>query len=202
MYRFRTRSVLASPRLRRAKLLVLLLGVLLAAAAHATAADQVAPRQLWLYYPTNLMVDENVDKLEAIFRRAAAAGYSHVNITDSKFSTLDTMPPNYFHNVERVKHIAAELHLGTGAGAVSDGLVKRAAVITIRTWRRGCRSATVVCRRRGEGACGGRSAVGFTRRFLAISSDGVMHDGLVVADGRPRCGWRISIGLSAVSCRP
>ena len=66
-----------------------------------------APRELWLYCPANLLVDENVDRLEAIWRRAAAAGYTHILLADSKFSRLEQMDDRYFKNVERVKTIAA-----------------------------------------------------------------------------------------------
>ncbi len=56
-------------------------------------------RELWLYYPTNLLVDENVAKLEAIWERAAQAGYTHVFLTDSKFSRLGDLPERYHANV-------------------------------------------------------------------------------------------------------
>ena len=91
--------------------IVFVLGSLLLSWSHAVAEDHSTVRQLWLYYPTNLLVDSNVDKLETIFRRAAKAGYSHVLIGDSKFSVLDRMPKEYFRNVDRVKRIAGELHL-------------------------------------------------------------------------------------------
>ncbi|GMV98760.1 MAG: hypothetical protein AMXMBFR83_31080 [Phycisphaerae bacterium] len=69
---------------------------------------------LWLYYATNLQVDGNVDELEAVWRRAASAGYSHVLLADSKFARLGDlgdMTRPYFRNVERVQRIAAELKL-------------------------------------------------------------------------------------------
>src|SRR4051812_20945284 len=69
---------------------------------------------LWLYYATNLQVDAQVDELERVWRRASAAGYSHVLLTDSKFSRLGDlgeMTKKYIANVERVKRIAAELKL-------------------------------------------------------------------------------------------
>lgn len=75
---------------------------------------QAEDRQLWLYYPTNFQVNDNVPKLEGIWRRAAAAGYTHVLLTDSKFAKLGDlggMEKIYFANVDRVKKIAGELHL-------------------------------------------------------------------------------------------
>lgn len=71
-------------------------------------------RELWFYYPTNLQVDDNIAKLEPIWRRAAKAGYTHVLLADSKFARLGDlgdMTRPYFANVERVKKLAAELNL-------------------------------------------------------------------------------------------
>jgi len=88
--------------------------IFLAAILLATCARAQQKPDLWLYYSTNLQVDENVTRLEAIWRRAAAAGYTHVMLTDSKFARLGelgNMEKTYRANVERVKKIAAELHL-------------------------------------------------------------------------------------------
>ncbi|HEX3999213.1 MAG TPA: hypothetical protein VHX65_11735 [Pirellulales bacterium] len=90
---------------------IFLFALLAIGSKRAFAEDHASQKQLWLYYPTNLLVNENVDRLETIFRRAAKAGFSHVLIGDSKFSNLDRMPREYFRNVDRVKRIAGELHL-------------------------------------------------------------------------------------------
>ncbi len=82
---------------------VFIFGFLLSWPAHAL--------EKWFYFPTNLLVDKNVDDLEALWKRAAAAGYSKVLLADSKFSRLHEMDPRYFKNVERVKKIAAELKI-------------------------------------------------------------------------------------------
>ena len=87
------------------------MAVLLVAAAGARSEEA---RELWLYYPVNLQVAENVTKLESVWRRAAVAGYTQVLLTDSKFARLGDlggMEKTYFSNVERVKRLAAELHL-------------------------------------------------------------------------------------------
>jgi hypothetical protein len=89
--------------------------------AHADAADSPRQRQLWLYCPTNLLVDDNVDKLDALWRRAAKVGYSHVLLGDTKFCVLENMPERYFHNVERVKKLAAELKLEIVPGVFPIG---------------------------------------------------------------------------------
>lgn len=68
-------------------------------------------KQMWLYCPTNLLVDENVAKLDDLWRRAATAGYTHVLLADSKFCRLEDMEARYFRNVDRVKALARELKL-------------------------------------------------------------------------------------------
>lgn len=70
-----------------------------------------ATPELWFYYSTNLQNAENLPPLEAVFRRAAAAGYTQVYLTDAKFGRLGTLPQIYFKNAERVKELASELHL-------------------------------------------------------------------------------------------
>jgi hypothetical protein len=56
-------------------------------------------------------VDQNIDRLEAVFRRAAQAGYTHVLLSDSKFAKLGDMDARYFRNIDRVKKAAAGLRL-------------------------------------------------------------------------------------------
>jgi hypothetical protein len=87
-------------------------------AAPDRAADQPAapaasppPAELWLYYPTNLLVDANLDKAKDLWSRAAKAGYTHVLLVDSKFARLGAMDKRYFANVDKVKRLAADLKL-------------------------------------------------------------------------------------------
>src|SRR5258705_12547762 len=87
-----------------------LVGLLLLAVFVRPAAG-AATLERWLYCSQNLWVDKNIDDLEALFRRASKAGYTHVLLSDSKFSKLGDMDARYFRNVERVKKLAAELHL-------------------------------------------------------------------------------------------
>ena len=81
-----------------------LLGCLLSEGASAGTFDL---RSRWIYYSTNLLVDQNINELEAVFRRASNAGYNGVLLDDSKFGRLDEMGQHYFQNVARVKAIAA-----------------------------------------------------------------------------------------------
>jgi hypothetical protein len=93
---------MSSPRSLLLLFVICLLG-LAAGSAHAV--------EKWLYCPTNLLVDKNVSELETLWRRAAAAGYTHVLLADSKFNRLGEMSARYFQNVERVKKIATELNI-------------------------------------------------------------------------------------------
>ncbi len=88
--------------------LVLMLA-LISASVSSHAGSALSER--WLYCSQNLWVDKNIDELETLFRRAAKVGYTHVLLTDSKFSKLGDMDARYFRNVERVKKIAAEAKL-------------------------------------------------------------------------------------------
>ncbi len=67
--------------------------------------------ELWFYYATNLQNSANLAPMEAVFRRAAAAGYTQVYLTDSKFARLGSVQPVYFENVAKVIKLAQELHL-------------------------------------------------------------------------------------------
>lgn len=65
----------------------------------------------WVYVQQNLQVRENIPKVEAILRRAAAAGYNGVVLADYKLNVLDRVPEHYFTNAEQFKKICAELQL-------------------------------------------------------------------------------------------
>ena len=107
---FRLQAWLGTGRSRvRAGIFVLALsGAIGGGSFQAHAAE---PLQKWMYCAQNLWVDKNIDTLEALFRRAAKAGYTHVLLTDSKFSRLQEMDAHYFRNVERLKRVARELNL-------------------------------------------------------------------------------------------
>src|SRR5258706_7859840 len=70
-----------------------------------------APLERWVYCAQNLWVDQNITELETLFQRAGKAGYTHVLLTDSKFSKLGDMDARYFRNVERVKKAATAAKL-------------------------------------------------------------------------------------------
>jgi len=88
-----------------------------AAAKSPTAAPQPAAAQAprmpwrWVYHPINFQVNERVDELLALMKRAKAAGYTGFLITDSKFGRLEGRPQNYYANLERTRKTAADLGL-------------------------------------------------------------------------------------------
>src|SRR5579859_4368450 len=67
--------------------------------------------QRWVYYSVNLWVDANITNLQSVLTNAAQASYTHVLLSDSKFSRLATMDAHYFANVAKVKATAAALGL-------------------------------------------------------------------------------------------
>ena len=86
-----------------------LLGVYSSAVPQNASATDIELR--WIYLQQNLQVTENLPKIEAILRRAAAAGYNGVVLADYKLNILDRVPDHYFVNAERFKEICRELKL-------------------------------------------------------------------------------------------
>ena len=76
--------------------------------APARGDDKLVLNERWVYCPSNLLVDANIDKLADIFQRAGKAGYNGVLLSDSKFSRLGQLEPKYFQNAERVKKLAKD----------------------------------------------------------------------------------------------
>jgi hypothetical protein len=77
-----------------------LLALLLLLARPATAIER------WFYVSQNLWVDSNITNLVALMQRAAQAGYTHLLLSDSKFSRLQTMDAHYFQNLAILKQVA------------------------------------------------------------------------------------------------
>jgi hypothetical protein len=68
-------------------------------------------QELWVYCQTNLLVPQEVQRVEELMKRAKDCGYTHLLIADSKFSRLGQLDDRYFRNVERIQSRAAELQL-------------------------------------------------------------------------------------------
>ena len=80
----------------------------IASLSRVSLAEQPLSRH-WLYLMTNLQVNENVAKAEALLRRAAKAGYNGVILADYKLNVLDRVPDYYFANAKKFKATADEL---------------------------------------------------------------------------------------------
>ncbi|HEY3413746.1 MAG TPA: carbohydrate binding domain-containing protein [Armatimonadota bacterium] len=74
-----------------------------------TTCRAAAPRHRWVYLSTNLQVADNVGVAEGILRRAKAAGYNGVVLSDYKLNRLDSVPPQYFDNARTFAKTAAAL---------------------------------------------------------------------------------------------
>lgn len=85
---------------------------LLATLASCARERHVGPTPaLWLYTGSDLVKDGDAERVIALWARAAAAGYSHVVLTDPKFDRLGEMDTVYVARVERVKRAADSLGL-------------------------------------------------------------------------------------------
>lgn len=76
-----------------------------------THLNDTRGQELWVYCQTNLLVPDEVQRVEELMKRAKACGYTHLLIADSKFSRLGQLDDRYFKNVERIQKKAAELQL-------------------------------------------------------------------------------------------
>lgn len=65
----------------------------------------------WVYVPANFLVPEQVTRVEKLMREARRIGYTHVLVSDSKFSRLDELDQRYFSHIERIRAVASELDL-------------------------------------------------------------------------------------------
>jgi hypothetical protein len=84
-----------------------------AARVCARAAEPEGPQfpERWVYCSTNLLVDQNVDRVLGLIERARRGGYTAIMLADYKFQILDRMDERYFRNAERVKTAAARAGL-------------------------------------------------------------------------------------------
>lgn len=78
-------------------------------AAHASAAEPLADR--WLYLQINLQVADQVTRIEPVLERAAKSGYNGVVLADYKLNILDRVPEHYFANAARFRKLCADRKL-------------------------------------------------------------------------------------------
>ncbi|MFO0833426.1 MAG: hypothetical protein U0638_00535 [Phycisphaerales bacterium] len=69
------------------------------------------PRDRFVYVATNLLVDAEVDRVEGLIARTAAAGYTGVVLSDSKFCRLADMDERYFAHARRIRATAEAHHV-------------------------------------------------------------------------------------------
>lgn len=70
-----------------------------------------ADKEIWVYCPANFLVEAECQRVHKVMERAAAAGFTHVLVSDSKFSRLHEMDKRYFKHIDELKAKAAELKL-------------------------------------------------------------------------------------------
>ena len=66
---------------------------------------------MWVYCPANFLVEAECQRVHKVMEQAARSGYTHVLVSDSKFSRLLEMDQRYFKNIEQLKAKAAALKL-------------------------------------------------------------------------------------------
>ena len=86
-----------------------MLKILLATFAILGCARAAEKMERWVYIPANFQVEAEAARVNGLLERAAAAGYTHALVQDSKFSRLTTVTRQYFPNVETVKATAKRL---------------------------------------------------------------------------------------------
>jgi hypothetical protein len=92
--------------------LLFILTIIFAATSQTVAADTKQHKfRLWFYLPTNLLVDENVERGIELLRRAEKSGYNGVLLADSKFCRWDMLPERYVQNVRRFRDECRKHHL-------------------------------------------------------------------------------------------
>ena len=95
--------------LRRLGYVGLLLALL---AVSGRAQGQAAQfKYRWVWVMQNLMVDEQVPKLQALMQRAKKAGYNGIALADFKFNVLDRVTPNYYKNIAAIQETARQLDM-------------------------------------------------------------------------------------------
>ncbi len=94
------------------RFLLIVVSILAFACAGRPASAADAP-WLWVYTPTNFLVNENADHLIDLMKRAKKAGYTAFVVSDTKFARLadhnGDRPPRYFDNMRRVARAAADI---------------------------------------------------------------------------------------------
>lgn len=65
----------------------------------------------WVYVSTNLLLEDNVEAMLGLIDTAAAAGATHIQLSDYQTAFMGDMPPRYFDNVAIVKRAARDANV-------------------------------------------------------------------------------------------
>ena len=101
--------------------ILILLAAITANAASALESHAAPLEHRWVYLPTNLLVDKNVEDGISVLQRAAKAGYTGVVLTDSKFMRWDQLPAHYAANVRRFRQAIRDTKLACIAAVCPIG---------------------------------------------------------------------------------
>ncbi|MDR2704373.1 MAG: carbohydrate binding domain-containing protein [Planctomycetaceae bacterium] len=92
--------------------LLFILTIIFATTSQTVAADSGQHKfRLWFYLPTNLLVEENVERGIELLQRAEKSGYNGVLLADSKFCRWDLLPERYVQNVRRFRDECRKHHI-------------------------------------------------------------------------------------------
>ena len=73
------------------------------------SAAPAAPLERWVYAQVNLLVPEEVQRLETLMRRARPLGFRYFLLADSKFTRIGQMDARYHDHIKRIKQVASKL---------------------------------------------------------------------------------------------
>lgn len=65
----------------------------------------------FVYIQTNLLVDQNIDRVLSIIAQAKHDGYNGIVIADSKFMRWDNLPSKYVDNAKKVRSACKEMNI-------------------------------------------------------------------------------------------
>ena len=97
--------------MNRNTIIILFFAPLLVFVMPLFAGESDGGKRLWVYAPVNFQVDKDTDRLIALLKRSAKAGYNGAVVTDYKFGKLDGRPRHYYRNLERTRQAAEQLKI-------------------------------------------------------------------------------------------
>ena len=75
----------------------------------------------WFYYSVNILVGGNIDRAKPVWDVAARYRLNGVNLVDSKFSRLTTLPERYFDSLKALRDYAAQRRMDIVPGVMPFG---------------------------------------------------------------------------------